>query len=171
MTDPMQQAIQRVLQGEPTKRVARELGVPESSVRYHMKRLKPPVDIPKAQIAVARAQIEAQIKPLGPRAWVEDAKVIQAFLVKTIAKAVQGQNIRLRDLVLTFAIITDKIREAETVLPKDGAQAVAAAQATVVIKVQEGGKTMTLEEFVGRPPSLAAGSAESLSRETETQVP
>mgnify|MGYP001558033539 CR=1 FL=1 len=173
MTDPMQRAIQRVLQGEPTKRVARELGLPPSSVRYFAKRRRAQIE---AQEEVAReqtgthstGQIEGTPKTVNPVGWLEDARKIQAWLMKDIARQLYGKDVRLRDLVVTFGIITDKIHQADAMALegfREGVGVAATAQATVIIKVQEGNEVMTLEEFVGRPPSLAAGSAESVGPE------
>ena len=113
-------------------------------------------------------QIEGIPKTVNPVGWLEDARKIQAWLMKDIARQLYGKDVRLRDLVVTFGIITDKIHQADAMALegfREGVGVAATAQATVVIMVQEGGKTVTLEEFVGRPPSLAAGSAESVGPE------
>ena len=178
MGDPMQEAVRRVLAGEGIRPVARDLGLPWSSVRYNVLKVKPrivtsiPPVGPSVQTIVQPVQGQVQIKTFDPLAWLVDARIIQGWLVKEVARRLQKEGVDLKVLLVALGILSDKIHQAEVLLPPPpgvGPQAV--AEARVIIMVQEGGRVMPLEEFVGRPPSLAAGSAESLSRETETRVP
>lgn len=154
-TEPMQEAVQRALRGEPVYRVAKDMGLPESSVRWNVGKARkaslPPAP-PESQIA---SQIASQLKTAGPYRWVEDARVIRDWLLKAIALRLQEGKVPLRDLVVTFGVISDKVHQAEGLLSTvQGSQVT--AEARVVIYVQEGGKVMPLEEFVGDPPALPA---------------
>lgn len=164
MAEPMREAMRRALQGEPVKRVARELGLPESTVRWNLKKLRRPAMLEGAQIPKvgtepggAKAQQAAQAKTLDPNLWLDGARVIRQWLVQEISLRLQKEPQRLHELLVAFGILSDKIHAAEGLLSSvNSPGAVAAAEARVVIMVQEGGRVVPLEEFVGDPPKALA---------------